>query len=124
MSFSEILESYNSLHGGAPVELRERNERRLKLALRGELDMQASNDLTPLLEAAILECPPKGGLLLDLSLVNYISSTGVGLLTMVLVKANQRSVSLILLDMPPKVRNIINTLGFLTFFKEEDNSCD
>jgi anti-anti-sigma factor len=95
MGFLEILESFNSSHRGSPVELRERDERLLKLALRGELDMKASSDLTPLLDSAVLECPPKGRLVLDLSLVNYISSTGVGLLSSILVKAEKRSVSLV-----------------------------
>jgi len=122
MGFPEILASYNSLHGGALVDLRERDERRLTLALRGELDMKASNDLTPLLESAVLDCPPKGRLILDLSLVNYISSTGVGLLSTVLVKAEKRAVFLVLLDMPPRIRNIMETLGLLTYFTEEKSS--
>jgi anti-anti-sigma factor len=123
MGFPEILASFNSSHGGSPVELRERDECRLKLALRGELDMKASSDLTPLLEAAVLECPPKGRLVLDLSLVNYISSTGVGLLSSILVKAEKRAVTLVLLDVPPRVRNIMETLGLLTYFTEERSSC-
>jgi anti-sigma B factor antagonist len=123
MSFHEVLALYNSAHAGATVELRDREACRFVLALSGELDMKASSDLTPLLESAVLECPPKGRLVLDLSLVNYISSTGVGLLSSILVKAERRSVSLILLDIPPRVRNIMDTLGLMSYFTEEKSSC-
>jgi anti-sigma B factor antagonist len=123
MSFHEVLALYTSAHAGATVGLRDREACRLVLALSGELDMKASSDLTPLLESAVLECPPKGRLVLDLSLVNYISSTGVGLLSSILVKAERRSVSLILLDIPPRVRNIMDTLGLMSYFTEEKSSC-
>jgi anti-anti-sigma factor len=123
MSLPEILAVFNSLHAGSPVGLRCRDERRLELALQGELDLKASSDLTPLLEAAVLDCPPKGRLVLDLSLVSYISSTGVGLLSTILVNAKRRSVSLVLLDIPPRVRNIMDTLGLMSFFTEEKSSC-
>jgi anti-anti-sigma factor len=119
MSLAEVLEQYNSAHRGAPVEIRAKEECLLQLALSGELDMKASSDLTPLLESAVLECPPKGRFVLDLSLVNYISSTGVGLLSSILVKSERRSVSLILLDIPPRVRNIMDTLGLMSYFTEE-----
>jgi anti-anti-sigma factor len=122
MGFSETLAAYDSLHAGSPVELRESGDRTLKLSLSGELDMKASSDLAPLLESAVLECPPKGRLVLDLSFVNYISSTGVGLLSTVLVNAERRSVSLILLDIPPKIRNIMETLGLMAYFTEERSS--
>jgi anti-anti-sigma factor len=122
MSFHEALALYNSVHAGATVELREKETSRLELALSGELDMKASSDLTPLLELAVTECPPKGRLVLDLSFVNYISSTGVGLLSSILVMAERRSVSLILLDIPPRVRNIMDTLGLMSYFTEEKSS--
>jgi anti-anti-sigma factor len=122
MSFHEALALYNSVHAGTTVELREKETSRLELALSGELDMKASSDLTPLLELAVTECPPKGRLVLDLSFVNYISSTGVGLLSSILVKAERRSVSLILLDIPPRVRNIMDTLGLMSYFTEEKSS--
>jgi anti-sigma B factor antagonist len=122
MGFAENLALYNSSHAGAPVELRSGGPGALELALSGELDMKASSDLTPILESAVQECAERDRLLLDLSLVNYISSTGVGLLSTILVKAERRSVSLVLLDIPPKVRNIMDTLGLLAYFTEEKRS--
>ena len=123
MGFPEILAAFNATHPGSLVGLRDRDECRLELALQGELDMKVSSDITPLLDAAVSDCPPKGRLILDLSLVNYISSTGGGLLSSILVKAQKREVSLILLDIPPKVRNIMDTLGLLAYFTEEKSSC-
>jgi anti-sigma B factor antagonist len=124
MNFTEALAQYNSLHLQEPVEMRENGVSLLELALSGELDMKAASDLTPLLEAAVLECPPNGRLVLDLSRVSYISSTGVGLLSTILVKAERRAVSLVLLDIPLKVRNIMDSLGLLSFFTEGKRSCE
>jgi anti-anti-sigma factor len=123
MSFPEALKSYNALHVGSHVELRCRDELKLLLALSGELDLKTSNDLTPILEAAILECPPMGRLVLDLSRVGYISSTGIGLLTTSMIAAEKRDLAFILLDVPARVRNVMNTLGLMAFFKVED-SCE
>jgi anti-anti-sigma factor len=118
MNLKESIPLYNSLHPGAPVGLGKVDGRRLEIALSGELDMKATTDLTPILESAVLECPPKGNLVLDLSRVNYISSTGVGLLSSILVKSERRSVFLVLMDIPPRVRSIMDTLGLLTYFTE------
>jgi anti-anti-sigma factor len=123
MGFLEVLELYNSLHRGAPVAIKKRDPCLLELSLSGELDMKAASDLTPLFDAVVLECPPKSRLVLDLSLVNYISSTGVGLLSSILVKSGRRSVSLVLLNIPQKIRNIMDTLGLMSYFTEEKSGC-
>lgn len=120
MPLDQALERYNELHPQALVEVRaERGD--LVIKLSGELEMKVSSDIAPLLEAALLECPARGRLLIDLSGVGYISSTGVGLLATTMVAAEKRSIGFVLLDIPPRVRSIMATLGLLSFFKSEES---
>jgi anti-anti-sigma factor len=120
MTLCEAVVAYNERHSLAPVALRTPEQNCLALALSGELDMQVSTALEPVLDAALRECPARGKIVLDLRLVGYISSTGVGLLATAMVEAGKRSVTLSLANIAPRVRNIIDTLGLLPFFHEED----
>ncbi len=119
MDLDEALRLYNEGHPNAKAALSRRAQGELVLALAGELDMKASSDVAPLLEAALLECAARGRLVLDLSCVGYVSSTGVGLLSTLMVKAGRRTVTLVLLDIPPRVRAIMDALGLLSFFNVE-----
>ena len=71
--------------------------------------------------AALRECPSRGKVVLDLRLVSYISSTGVGLLATSMVEASKRSVTFALDNITPRVRSIIDTLGLLSFFHVEES---
>jgi anti-anti-sigma factor len=122
MDFHEVLEAYNERHPTVPVAIRREEPGLLELAILGELDMEASSGLKPLLEAAVYHCPERGRLVLNFSHVAYIASMGVGLVSALMVLAGKRSVSLILLDIPPQVRKIMETLGLLSFFNEERSS--
>lgn len=122
MGFHEVLEAYNERNPSVPVEIRREEPGLLELAILGELDMEATSSLKPLLEAAVYHCPERGRLVLNLSHVAYIASMGLGLVSALMVLAGKKSVSLILLDIPPKVRKIIETLGMLPYFHEERTS--
>lgn len=119
MSLAETLASFNDRHSGRHIATRAGRDGEVIIGLSGELDMETAGELEPLLEAIIPTCPEHGRLILDLSRVGYIASTGVGLLTSLLVKAQALGISLILLDIPPRVRNIMNVLGLLPFFTQE-----
>jgi anti-anti-sigma factor len=120
MGYCETLAEYNARHPLTRVRMsRDDGRHAITIGLTGELDMKASSDLTPLLEASVLECPENGRLVLDLASVTYIASMGVGLMASLLVKAEKKSVSLVLLDIPPRVRGIMDVLGLLSFFREE-----
>jgi anti-anti-sigma factor len=118
MDLAERLDGYNKAKADKPVAIvRERGG--FNIVLSGELDMQVSNDLAPLLNAALNECSSGSRIVLDMSRVTYIASMGVGLLTNLMAKAELRSVSLVLLDVPSRVRKILEVLGLLSFFTEE-----
>ena len=120
MSLASLIERHNESHPRARVEA-SASIGEIRLSLTGELEMKVSSDLGPLLEAALLECPARGRLILDLSGVGYISSTGVGLLATTMVAAEGRSITFVLLDIPARVRVIMDTLGLLTFFNVEES---
>jgi anti-anti-sigma factor len=119
MGIAEVLVPYNSRHAEAPVTVKSEDPARLVLGLSGELDMKASNDLAPLLETALDLCPEGSRFVLDISKVGYVASMGVGLLANLLVSAERRRVSFALLDIPPRVRTIMDALGLLSYFHEE-----
>jgi anti-anti-sigma factor len=119
MAFDEVLRSYNELHPEARVETRRAKDGALVIALACDLEMKAAGEIAPLVEAALVECPARGRLLLDLHGVGYVASTGVGLLANTMVAAGKRSISFVLLDIPPRVSAIMDTLGLLSFFNVE-----
>jgi anti-anti-sigma factor len=122
MAFDEVLLRYNELHPNSRVETRRSEGGDLVIVLACDLEMKASTDIAPLLESALRECSAKARLILDLRGVGYVSSTGVGLLANTMVAAGKRSICFILLDIPPRVKNIMDTLGLLSFFTVEESS--
>jgi anti-anti-sigma factor len=121
MLLEQALASYNASHPQACVATRRSGSGEILLELSGDMEMKASSDVAPLIEAAMLECPARGRLVLDLSRVGYISSTGVGLLSTTMIAAQRRSVAFVLLDIPPRVKGIMDTLGLLSFFNVEES---
>jgi len=120
MLLDEALELYNGRHPQARLAIAEPAPGELILELCGELEMKAASDLAPVLESALAACPSRGRLVLDLGQVGYVSSTGVGLLATTMVAAEGRMVSLVLRDLPPRVRTIMEGLGLLSFFSLEE----
>jgi anti-anti-sigma factor len=121
VDLAERLAAYNLEHSGEPAAV-VRARGGFDVVLRGELDMKVSNDLAPLLDACLKDCSPGSRLALDLSRVAYIASMGVGLLANLMASAERQSVSLVLLDVPPRVRKIMEALGLLSFFDLEDGA--
>jgi anti-anti-sigma factor len=118
MDLAESLACFNRAHAENVVSVA-RELGGFDCVLSGELNMQSSNDLAPLLDAALEDCGPGSRLVLDLSRVTYVASMGVGLLSTLMVKAERKSVTLVLLDVPPRVQKILEVLGLLAFFRIE-----
>jgi anti-anti-sigma factor len=123
MDLAERLAAYNLEHAAEPAAI-VRARGGFDVVLSGELDMKSSNDLAPLLDACLKECSAGSRLVLNLSRVTYIASMGVGLLANLMAKTEQNSVALVLLDVPPRVKGIMDALGLLSFFELEDGAKD
>lgn len=60
-------------------------------------------------------------LILDLSGLQYISSSGIGSFTTIRVQADHKSSPLYLLNMNTKIRTVFDQLGFSSFFEIIDD---
>lgn len=88
------------------------------LVIQGSLDQETSpafyeQAATFLREAA----GRKQGLILDLSGVGYISSSGIGALSRLLVDAESRLAHLYLATPAPRVLSVLSLLGLTEFFE-------
>lgn len=90
----------------------------LTLFLSGPLDLACSRDVQNLLSWIIGQLEVRTRLVIDLSEVNYISSTGVGSLASGLMEARKRNIPLLLRNMQPRVRSVFELLGLMNFFDE------
>jgi anti-sigma B factor antagonist len=90
----------------------------LVIRLAGALDLESSAALQNLLLWIIEQQPVAQCLIVDLEHVNYISSTGVGALTIALTHAVKQGRRLILFKLQPKVRAVFQLLGLMDFFEE------
>ncbi len=56
-------------------------------------------------------------LILNMKELYYVSSTGIGAFTTILVNCKKKNMNLFMKDMQPKVKDILELLGFISFFK-------
>ena len=65
----------------------------------------------------LIESSPSGyDLILAMSELYYVSSTGIGAFTTILVNSKKRNIKLFMKDMQPKVMSVLELLGFTSFF--------
>ncbi len=96
----------------------------LAIEVDGVLDTQNSGDFQNMLIQTFETAREYGGLVLDLSRLNYISSTGVGALTTLLVEAQRHSITFQLCRISEQVRSILDVLGFTSFFPMIDDCAE
>ncbi len=89
-----------------------------ELRLYGSLDLDSSRRLQDLLSWIIDRQARQPRLIVDLGEVNYISSSGVGALTVGLSAARKRDIRFQIKNLQPKVRSIFVLLGLMGFFEE------
>ncbi len=114
----EQLKAFNSSNQGLQVILEEnsRPPALLILALKGHADNTNAGALLALLEEVITDNPAIKTMILHLGGVNYISSTGLGTLSHLLIKTQEEGIRLRLCSIPEKVLSIFHLLGFTRFF--------
>jgi len=93
----------------------------LEIRLIGSLDLENSRSLQDLLTWIIGDQVSHADLIVDLGRVDYISSTGVGALTIALTEARKRDTSFRIRNLQPKVRSIFTLLGLMSYFEEAEN---
>jgi anti-sigma B factor antagonist len=88
----------------------------LVMKIEGGLDSNNSNDFRELASIALRESRASGGLVIELSSVNYISSTGVGAFANILAEAKGHNIPFFLRGMTDRTKAVFDILGFTSFF--------
>ncbi len=117
MELREAIDRYFGKSSAMRVEAVQ-NPKGLVILLSGSLDLECSRSLQDLLSWIIEHHSGSYSLIVDLEHVNYISSTGVGALTIALTTARKRDTRLQLRNLQPKVRAIFQLLGLMNYFEE------
>ena len=119
MEILTAIDAFNERREHVALSLKGRGESQTVLGLSGELDLQGSSHLTPTLALILQGMSPGARLVLDMSAVRYISSTGVGMLTNILLTAKKNGKSVELTNMQPKVAGVLQLLGVMQFFESD-----
>ena len=123
MLFVPIVEAFSIRHPEAPISVSVSPSATV-LAFSGSFDMRFSTEVEALLAKVIDLVEIDRPLVLDLSAVGYISSTGVGALVATLARSRRRNLPLVLRNMTPKVSSVFELLGFLQFFSRESANAE
>ncbi|HUW39391.1 MAG TPA: STAS domain-containing protein [Rectinemataceae bacterium] len=116
-SLESALSGFSAKYPGTRLSLAETSSPpALVIRLDGALDTQNSGDFQAILAKALETAKERGALVLDLSRLNYISSTGVGALTQVLVESKRHQLPFFLCHISDQARSILDVLGFTSFF--------
>ena len=95
----------------------------LTIELKGSIDTYNSQDY----EREVLreiESSESENIIIDISGVNYMSSTGVGALVGINSRITKQGRKLFILGMTTKIHEVFSLLGFISFFNLIDNSED
>ena len=91
-------------------------DNKVTVNIKGRLETSNSfhflNYMTKLIDSSPSGCE----LILAMSELYYVSSTGIGAFTTILVNSKKRSMKLFIKDMQPKVMSVLELLGFTSFF--------
>jgi anti-anti-sigma factor len=114
----QIIEKLNSQEIGITLVMigHELGESILVLGLKGELETANTHSFF----ISVSDIIGGGGfiekIVLDLRDLNYVSSTGIGSFTQLLVQAKQNNIGLLLCSVGVNVRSVLDLLGFTSFF--------
>ena len=95
--------------GSTPIEI-EKHGTDARATLAGDFDMSATFTVEPALER-VLEEPDLARLTVDLSQLDFIDSTGIGVLLRLQTDAAERGIGLALVPGRPEVQRVFATAG-------------
>lgn len=116
--FEARIAQFNSGHTRLAIthSLTQAPRSTLTLFLDGDLETQNSHDFIILFDSIDLLEPKPERVVIDCKKLQYVSSTGVGSFTSILIKCRQRSIELYLSRVPAKVTDVLSLLGFASYF--------
>ena len=84
--------------------------------IKGRLETANSNSFLNYMAEVIDDAATGSELVLSMADLHYVSSTGIGAFTTILVNSKKKNIQLFLKDMQPKVKSVMELLGFTSFF--------
>jgi anti-anti-sigma factor len=109
---------YNARNAGQAIAMEEEPGRTV-IFVTGSLTLKSSADLANVLSDALEALDPGDTLLLDLSGMNYIPSTGLGTFSSVMLQSRRKSVEFALRGVIPSVEAVFRILGLWDYFHIE-----
>ena len=111
---SKLNGSAASLGNRLNVQTRELGDGALLLRVRGEVDIESAPTLDGALRAAEAARPRQ--LILDLSAMEFIDSTGISVLVHAGQRAKRQNCSLVLANLPAQVQRVFEVSGVVSQF--------
>lgn len=84
--------------------------------LEGYLDSINSSKIIEFFNSTLSSCKGTKKVILDLMKLTYVSSTGIGAFTALLMSCKKQSIDLELIHVSSKIMDVITLLGFSSFF--------
>jgi anti-anti-sigma factor len=117
-AMARAMEDFRRKHANCELSFRESERPRgLEIAVRGELDSNDAHDFQEITRIALAEAKDRGGLVVELSGLTYISSMGIGVLVSTLTESRIDAIPLYLANLSDNVKEIMSLLGFLSLFE-------
>lgn len=98
------------------IGIRPEGEKAVVVSLSGEVDIVRSPDLQTALQDAVGRAPKGGGVVVDLSGVTYMDSSGVATLVRGLQLSRKKGAGLVLCGLQDRVRSIFEIARLDTVF--------
>ncbi len=91
------------------------------IEISGKLDNYNSNIFTEHVSTIISENSSIDVLIIDMKEINYVSSTGIGSLTNLLIQTHKFNIEFKIARAGEKIKSLIDLLGFTSFFQFVDD---
>ena len=91
------------------------------IEISGKLDNYNSNIFTEHVSTIISENSSIDVLIVDMKEINYVSSTGIGSLTNLLIQTHKFNIEFKIARAGEKIKSLIDLLGFTSFFQFVDD---
>jgi len=118
MELEKVIDDFNQFSDSLHIQWDLSHPQWILLRLSGSLDTGNSHSLNLVLNECFTD--KTRGVALDMKDLNYMSSTGVGVLSSFLVQSKKISKPYVFLQPQDKVRKVFALLGFEQFFQMQD----
>ncbi len=98
----------------------EHTEGRSIMHVGGEFDLEAASQMRAALHSLIEQAD--GGVTLDLRQLQYIDSTGIGILISLIKALHARDVAFDVVHIPPHIRKLFDMTGITPFLMKPESS--